>query len=174
MTFDIQGGGTDLIFPHHQFGASEGEVATGSAPYAKAYVHAGMVCLDGEKMSKSKGNLIFVSALRNDGVDPMALRLALLAHHYRSDWEWTDAAIGESVERLAHWRAAVSRPDGHDAAPVLAALRERLSDDLDCPSALAAVDAWADAQLADGSGGSDAGAPGVISRAVDALLGVAL
>jgi L-cysteine:1D-myo-inositol 2-amino-2-deoxy-alpha-D-glucopyranoside ligase len=174
MGFDIQGGGTDLIFPHHEFGASEGQVATGSAPYAKAYVHAGMVGFGGEKMSKSKGNLILVSRLRHDGVDPMALRLALLAHHYRTDWEWTDGAITESVERLGRWRAAVSSPDGHDAAPVLAALRERLSDDLDCPGALAAVDAWADAQLADGSGGSDAGAPGVVSRAVDALLGVAL
>jgi L-cysteine:1D-myo-inositol 2-amino-2-deoxy-alpha-D-glucopyranoside ligase len=174
MGFDIQGGGTDLIFPHHEFGASHGQVATGNAPYAKAYVHAGMVGLGGEKMSKSKGNLVFVSTLRHDGVDPMALRLALLAHHYRSDWEWTDGAITASVERLARWRAAVSRPDGHDAAPVLAALRDRLSDDLDCPGALAAVDEWADAQLADGSGGADAGAPGVVSRAVEALLGVAL
>jgi L-cysteine:1D-myo-inositol 2-amino-2-deoxy-alpha-D-glucopyranoside ligase len=174
MGFDIQGGGTDLIFPHHEFGASHGQVATGNAPYAKAYVHAGMVGLGGEKMSKSKGNLVFVSTLRHDGVDPMALRLALLAHHYRSDWEWTDGAIAASVERLARWRAAVSRPDGHDAAPVLAALRDRLSDDLDCPGALAAVDEWADAQLADGSGGADAGAPGVVSRAVEALLGVAL
>jgi L-cysteine:1D-myo-inositol 2-amino-2-deoxy-alpha-D-glucopyranoside ligase len=174
MGFDIQGGGTDLIFPHHEFGASHGQVATGNAPYAKAYVHAGMVGLGGEKMSKSKGNLVFVSTLRHDGVDPMALRLALLARHYRSDWEWTDGAIAASVERLARWRAAVSRPDGHDAAPVLAALRDRLSDDLDCPGALAAVDEWADAQLADGSGGADAGAPGVVSRAVEALLGVAL
>ena len=174
MGFDIQGGGTDLIFPHHEFSASEGQVATGSAPYAKAYVHAGMVGFGGEKMSKSKGNLIFVSRLRHDGVDPMALRLALLAHHYRTDWEWTDGDIAGSVERLGRWRAAVSRPDGQDAAPVLAALRERLSDDLDCPGALAAVDAWADAQLTDGGRGSDAGAPGVVSRAVDALLGVAL
>ena len=174
MGFDIQGGGTDLIFPHHEFGASQGQVATGDAPYAKAYVHAGMVGLGGEKMSKSKGNLVFVSTLRHDGVDPMALRLALLAHHYRSDWEWTDGAIAASVERLARWRAAVSRPDGHDAAPVLAALRDRLSDDLDCPGALAAVDEWADAQLADGSRGADAGAPGVVSRGVEALLGVAL
>ncbi len=174
MGFDIQGGGTDLIFPHHEFSASEGQVATGNAPYAKAYVHAGMVGFGGEKMSKSKGNLVLVSALRNDGVDPMALRLALLAHHYRSDWEWTDGALAASVERLARWRAAVSRPDGHDAVPVLAALRDRLSDDLDCPGALAAVDEWANAQLADGSRGADAGAPGVVSRAVDALLGVAL
>jgi L-cysteine:1D-myo-inositol 2-amino-2-deoxy-alpha-D-glucopyranoside ligase len=171
--FDVQGGGTDLVFPHHEMCASEAQVLTGT-PYAQAYVHAGMVAYNGEKMSKSKGNLVLVSALRNDGVDPMALRLALLAHHYRSDWEWTDGALAASVERLARWRAAVSRPDGHDAAPVLAALRDRLSDDLDCPGALAAVDEWANAQLADGSRGADAGAPGVVSRAVDALLGVAL
>jgi L-cysteine:1D-myo-inositol 2-amino-2-deoxy-alpha-D-glucopyranoside ligase len=174
MGFDIQGGGTDLIFPHHEFGASHGQVATGDAPFAKAYVHTGMVGFGGEKMSKSKGNLVLVSTLRHDGVDPMALRLALLAHHYRSDWEWTDGAIAASVERLARWRAAVSRPDGRDAAPVLAALRDRLSDDLDCPGALAAVDEWAGAQLADGSGGTDASAPGLVSRGVEALLGVAL
>ena len=104
----------------------------------------------------------------------MALRLALLAHHYRSDWDWTDGAIATSVERLGRWRAAVSRPDGPDAAPVLAALRDRLSDDLDCPGALAAVDEWASAQLAEESRGTDASAPGVVSRGVEALLGVAL
>ena len=87
---DVQGGGSDLVFPHHEMGASEAHVATGSWPYARAYVHAGMVGLDGEKMSKSKGNLVFVSRLRADGRDPAAIRLALLAHHYRSDWERPD------------------------------------------------------------------------------------
>jgi L-cysteine:1D-myo-inositol 2-amino-2-deoxy-alpha-D-glucopyranoside ligase len=172
MGFDVQGGGSDLSFPHHEMGASHAQVLTGEYPYAKAYVHAGMVALDGEKMSKSKGNLVFVSTLRRDGVDPAAIRLALLAHHYRADWEWTDEVLSEAVARLDRWRAAVSRPDGPSAEAVLAEVRECLADDLDAPRALAAVDSWAAAQAAEG--GTEPGAPGLVSRTVDALLGVAL
>ncbi|SCD68532.1 L-cysteine:1D-myo-inositol 2-amino-2-deoxy-alpha-D-glucopyranoside ligase [Streptomyces sp. DvalAA-14] len=172
MGFDVQGGGSDLAFPHHEMGASHAQVLTGEYPYAQAYVHAGMVALNGEKMSKSKGNLVFVSALRRAGVDPAAIRLALLDHHYRADWEWTDAVLDEAVQRLARWRAAVSRPDGPPADALVEEIREALADDLDAPRALAAVDRWAVAQQADG--GTDTGAPGLASRAVDALLGVAL
>lgn len=172
MSFDIQGGGSDLAFPHHEMGAAHAQVATGVHPYAEAYVHAGMVALHGEKMSKSKGNLVFVSRLRTEGVDPAAIRLALLAHHYRSDWEWTDAVLEEAVTRLGRWRTAVSRPDGPPAEELLAEVREALSDDLDAPRALAAVDRWAELQRAEG--GEDTGAPGLVSRTVDALLGVAL
>jgi L-cysteine:1D-myo-inositol 2-amino-2-deoxy-alpha-D-glucopyranoside ligase len=172
MSFDVQGGGSDLAFPHHEMGASHAQVLTGEYPFAKAYVHAGMVALDGQKMSKSKGNLVFVSTLRRDGVDPAAIRLALLAHHYRSDWEWTDAALDEAVERLSRWRAAVSRPDGPPAEALLEEIRDALADDLDAPTALAAVDRWAAVQRAEG--GTEEGAPGLVSRAVDALLGVAL
>ncbi|MBO3676968.1 cysteine--1-D-myo-inosityl 2-amino-2-deoxy-alpha-D-glucopyranoside ligase [Streptomyces sp. NEAU-YJ-81] len=172
MGFDVQGGGSDLAFPHHEMGASHAQVLTGERPFAKTYVHAGMVALDGEKMSKSKGNLVFVSALRRDGVDPAAIRLALLAHHYRSDWEWTDGVLREAEERLGRWRAAVSRPDGPSAAALVEEVREALANDLDSPAALAAVDRWAAAQTA--TGGTDEGAPGLVSRTVDALLGVAL
>ena len=172
MEFDIQGGGSDLAFPHHEMGASHAQVLTKSHPFARAYVHAGMVGLHGEKMSKSRGNLVFVSQLRRDGVDPAAIRLALLAHHYRSDWEWTDSDLLRAQDRLARWRAAVSRPDGPDAAATLAEVREALADDLNSPRALAVIDAWAAKQEA--AGGDDTGAPGVVSRTVDALLGVAL
>lgn len=172
MGFDVQGGGSDLAFPHHEMGASHAQVLTGEFPMAKAYVHAGMVGLDGEKMSKSRGNLVFVSALRREGVDPAAIRLALLAHHYRSDWEWTDQVLADAVARLGRWRAAVSRPDGPSAVTLVEEMREALANDLDAPAALAAVDRWAALQR--DRGGSDEGAPGVVSRAVDALLGVAL
>ena len=172
MGFDVQGGGSDLAFPHHEMGASHAQVLTGEFPFAKAYVHAGMVALDGEKMSKSKGNLVFVSALRRAGVDPAAIRLALLAHHYRADWEWTDAVLAEAEERLARWRAAVSRPDGTPAEGVLDEVRAALADDLDAPRALRAIDAWAEAQAA--GGGTDPAAPGLVSRLADALLGVAV
>ncbi|MER7763214.1 cysteine--1-D-myo-inosityl 2-amino-2-deoxy-alpha-D-glucopyranoside ligase [Streptomyces sp. NPDC097619] len=172
MGFDIQGGGSDLAFPHHEMGASHAQVLTGEFPMAKAYVHAGMVALDGEKMSKSKGNLVFVSALRRAGTDPAAIRLALLSHHYRSDWEWTDAVLQEAEARLARWRAAVSRPDGPSADALVEEVRAALSEDLDAPAALAAVDRWA--ALQDTAGGTDEAAPGLVSRTVDALLGVAL
>lgn len=172
MGFDVQGGGSDLAFPHHEMGASHAQALTGEHPFAQTYVHAGMVGLDGEKMSKSKGNLVFVSQLRREGVDPAAIRLVLLSRHYREDWEYSGAVLDEAVARLARWRAAVSRPDGPPAEGTVEELRAALAADLNAPAALAAVDAWAAEQ--ESRGGTDTGAPGTVSRAVDALLGVAL
>ncbi|MCW2614602.1 MAG: cysteine--D-myo-inosityl 2-amino-2-deoxy-alpha-D-glucopyranoside ligase, partial [Frankiales bacterium] len=116
MPFDVQGGGSDLLFPHHEMSAAHGEVAAGGWPFARTYVHAGMVGLEGEKMSKSRGNLVFVSRLRAAGVDPGAVRLALLSAHYRTDREWTDATLAAAQERLAAWRAGASRPSGPSGA----------------------------------------------------------
>jgi L-cysteine:1D-myo-inositol 2-amino-2-deoxy-alpha-D-glucopyranoside ligase len=168
----VQGGGNDLLFPHHECSAAHAEALTGKAPFASHYVHAGMIGLNGEKMSKSKGNLVFVSRLRADGVDSMALRLALLGDHYRTDRQWTDDVLKTGVMRLARWREAVAAPTGPSGAALLATLRERLADDLDAPGALAAVDAWADAAV--GGDGDDPQAPALVSTAVDALLGVKL
>ena len=164
--FDVQGGGSDLVFPHHEMSASEATVATGE-PFARAYVHAGMVALHGEKMSKSKGNLELVSRLRESGRDPMAVRLALLAHHYRDDWEWTDDQIDAAEERLARWRDAVARSSTPPATPLIRELRSAMADDLDGPAALAAVDAWASSEGKDEDGAA-------VAEAVDALLGVHL
>jgi L-cysteine:1D-myo-inositol 2-amino-2-deoxy-alpha-D-glucopyranoside ligase len=169
--FDVQGGGNDLVFPHHEMSASEAHVATGRWPFAQAYVHAGMVGLRGEKMSKSLGNLVFVSTLRADGVEPAAVRLALLADHYRSDRDWTSTALGEAEDRLASWRHAAALDAGPDAAPVLASVRSHLADDLDTPGALAAVDRWAERALAGER--SDSDAPALVAATLDALLGVA-
>ncbi|WP_326639154.1 cysteine--1-D-myo-inosityl 2-amino-2-deoxy-alpha-D-glucopyranoside ligase [Streptosporangium sp. NBC_01755] len=169
--FDVAGGGSDLIFPHHECGAHEGHVACGEWPFARAYVHAGMVALEGEKMSKSKGNLVFVSRLRGE-TDPMAIRLALLAHHYRSDWEWTSGQLASAEVRLARWRSAVGLQTGPDAGVVLDRVRARMADDLDAPGALAVIDDWAERALSEG--GSDPGAPVLVGRIADALLGVAL
>jgi L-cysteine:1D-myo-inositol 2-amino-2-deoxy-alpha-D-glucopyranoside ligase len=131
-----------------------------------------MIGLDGEKMSKSRGNLVFVSRQRGDGVDPMAVRLGLLAGHYRSDREWTDDVLKTGQERLARWRAAAAAPAGPSGEGLLAAVRESLADDLDTPATLAVVDAWADAALT--GAGDDETAPALMSRTVDALLGVRL
>nr|BFE80119.1 hypothetical protein GCM10020093_027200 [Planobispora longispora] len=109
-----------------------GHVATGEWPFAKAYVHAGMVALDGEKMSKSKGNLVFVSRLRQEA-DPMAIRLALLARHYRADWEWAPGQLASAEVRLARWRSATGLETGPGAEAVLREVRARMSDDLDAP-----------------------------------------
>jgi L-cysteine:1D-myo-inositol 2-amino-2-deoxy-alpha-D-glucopyranoside ligase len=169
--FDVQAGGSDLIFPHHEMCAAQGRVAT-DQPFAHAYLHSGMVGLDGEKMSKSKGNLVFVSALRQSGVDPMAIRLALLDHHYREDWDWNDEELVAAQSRLSRWREAVRLDAGLNADGVLAQVRAALAHDLDAPAALAAVDAWAGASVAIDS--DDAEAPVLITRACDALLGVTL
>ncbi|GLY67700.1 cysteine--1-D-myo-inosityl 2-amino-2-deoxy-alpha-D-glucopyranoside ligase [Amycolatopsis taiwanensis] len=172
MEFDVQGGGSDLIFPHHEFSAAHAEAVTGLHPFARHYVHAGMIGLDGEKMSKSRGNLVFVSRLRADGVDPGAIRLALFAGHYRSDRAWTAEALTAAQARLSRWREAVALPAGPGAESTLARLRDHLTDDLDTPGALAALDAWA-AEALRGEG-ADANAPELVRAAVDALLGVAL
>jgi L-cysteine:1D-myo-inositol 2-amino-2-deoxy-alpha-D-glucopyranoside ligase len=170
--FDVQGGGSDLVFPHHEFSAAHAEALTGRHPFARHYAHAGMIGLDGEKMSKSRGNLVFVSRLRADNVDPGAIRLALFAGHYRQDRAWTDGLLTEAQARLARWREAVALSSAQDATDTVARLRDHLSDDLDTPKALAALDAWAEQALT--HGGSDAAAPGLIRTAVDALLGIEL
>ena len=170
MPFDVQGGGSDLSFPHHEMGASEAHVVQEDWPYAQHYVHAGMVGLDGAKMSKSKGNLVFVSRLRDDGRDPMALRLALLAHHYREDWEWHEADLVAAEARLHHWRMAMTSPKGPEGEQVLTEVRQRLADDLDAPGAIASIDAWAEAAVQ--GEGDDDGSPSLVAEIADALLGV--
>ena len=169
---DLNGGGSDLIFPHHECGAAHAEAFTGVHPFAKHYTHAGMIGLDGEKMSKSRGNLVFVSKLRAEQVDPNAIRVALLSGHYRTDRAWTDALLVEAQGRLARWREAVALGSGPSAEDLVARLRTHLADDLDTPAAIAAVDAWAGEALE--RRGTDTAAPSLVRGALDALLGVAL
>ncbi|MGN6780279.1 MAG: class I tRNA ligase family protein, partial [Marmoricola sp.] len=168
---DVQGGGSDLVFPHHEMSAAEAQVAD-EQPFARAYVHAGMVGLDGEKMSKSRGNLVLVSTLRAEGVDPMAIRLALLSHHYRSDWEWTAAGLTEAEGRLVTWRKAVDGDAGAPSGPVVQAVLGALADDLDAPAALRAVEDWTHATLAGDA--SEPGAPARVRALLDAALGFAV
>jgi L-cysteine:1D-myo-inositol 2-amino-2-deoxy-alpha-D-glucopyranoside ligase len=201
VTFDVQAGGSDLVFPHHELSASHARVACGSQSpgdhvFARLYAHAGLVAYQGAKMSKSLGNLVFVSRLRESGVDPMVIRLTLLAHHYRSDWEWTDAVLADAHARLSRWRIATSpaspaetpaaqpaaatsatataSPDIPAAAAVLQQVRERLADDLDAPGALAAIDAWADAVLSAPPGSVTPEDADLIRATADSLLGIAL
>jgi L-cysteine:1D-myo-inositol 2-amino-2-deoxy-alpha-D-glucopyranoside ligase len=186
--FDVQAGGSDLVFPHHELSASHARVAFAPAEgvFARVYAHAGMVSYQGHKMSKSLGNLVFVNRLLADGVDPMAIRMALLAHHYRSDWEWTEAMLAEADARLTRWRAALAHTEaavsaGPDDAPsaaaaeTLAGVRARMRDDLDAPGALGIVDRWADRLLADAPTRitpADVSGARLVRDAADALLGI--
>jgi len=137
----VQGGGADLLFPHHEFSAAHATALTGE-PFARIYSHAGMIAYEGEKMSKSLGNLVLVSRLIEGGADPRAIRLALLGHHYRHDWEWTDDALVAAGNRLALWRAWAEReqPGAQATDFLITALRVALSNDLDTVAALDAVD----------------------------------
>lgn len=172
-TMDVKAGGRDLAFPHHEMSAAQARVISG-APFARVFAHAGLIGLEGEKMSKSRGNLVFVSALRNEGVDPMVIRLALMSGHYREDRDWTPALLAHASLRLDRWRAAISLPEAPDALSTIESMRAALADDLDAPRAIEAVDRWVEQALSQGRQVRGIGNPGLISRAVDALLGVAL
>ncbi|MHA0287783.1 cysteine--1-D-myo-inosityl 2-amino-2-deoxy-alpha-D-glucopyranoside ligase [Mycobacterium sp. C3-094] len=169
---DIQGGGSDLIFPHHEFSAAHAECVTDERRFARHYVHAGMIGWDGHKMSKSRGNLVLVSQLRRDGVEPAAIRLGLFAGHYREDRYWSPAVLQEAQQRLHRWRSATALAGAPDAADVVARVRQYLADDLDTPKALAALDGWATDALS--YGGHDAAAGSTVATAIDALLGIEL
>jgi L-cysteine:1D-myo-inositol 2-amino-2-deoxy-alpha-D-glucopyranoside ligase len=166
---DIQGGGSDLIFPHHEMCAAQAQVLTGKE-LAATYVHAAMIGLDGEKMSKSKGNLVFVSKLIKSGTDPMVIRFALMSQHYRLDRMWTDELLEDATKRLANIRKALSAPSVAPTKPVIEKIILALSGDLNTPMALAELDKWALDSLNEVSGGEAK----ELSTALDALLGLAL
>jgi len=169
--FTVQGGGSDLIFPHHEYTAAHATALSGT-PLAHAYCHAGLVSYQGHKMSKSRGNLVFVSRLLDGtqsiaAADPSAIRLGLLAHHYRSEWEWQDSDLDTATRRLEAWREGLRRSneDPASSAWVLQQLRAALANDLDTPVMLATLDAALDRGVDD---------PGLVATAVPALLGVEL
>jgi len=167
LPISVQGGGSDLVFPHHEMSAGHA-AALAHQPLAQAFVHTGMIAYQGEKISKSLGNLVTVRGLLDDGADPRAIRLALLSHKYSDDWEWFDTELTSATTRLATWDAWASGSDaGHadDAAEVIARVRARVADDLDTPGAVAAVDT--------AIAGGTAVTPDLVDL-VDALLGIRL
>jgi L-cysteine:1D-myo-inositol 2-amino-2-deoxy-alpha-D-glucopyranoside ligase len=136
-TIDLHGGGADLIFPHHECERAQSEAATGE-PFVRHWMHVGLVWMDGNKMSKSLGNLVFIDKLRTQ-YDPRAIRIGILDHPYRHDWHWETDLMPNSAERLDRWNKGADGEGGH----VLEAVRQALDNDLDCPTALAAIDAGA-------------------------------
>ena len=152
-TLDLHGGGTDLIFPHHECEVAQSESVTG-ARFCNHWMHSAMVSYEGEKMSKSLGTRVFVSDLLTVA-DPRAIRLALMRHHYRAGFEWYDTDLDEGTALLRRLHAAVGAGTGPDPRPFADRVRRALDDDLDAPRALEALDDLASAIL---SGGADPGA----------------
>ena len=165
---DIQGGGSDLIFPHHFMSAIQVKAITGQQ-FARGYVHTGMIGLDGEKMSKSKGNLVFVSKLLTEGVDPVVIRFALLRDHYSQDRMWSDAKLTQSQVDVARIRGALSRNEVAPTAQVVSKIITALSENLNTPVAINSLLAWVEETESGLTGGST----GELARALDSALGLA-
>ena len=168
-SIDIQGGGSDLIFPHHEMSAAQGQILQGR-PFASHYVHAGMIGLDGVKMSKSLGNLVFVSKLVAAGREPMAIRWALMESHFSTDRSWSEELLLEAEAWLVRLRRALSMMETAPTDPVISAVIKAQSNNLDTPAALAAIKRWIELS----ESGSNGGAPGELSRALDTLLGLSI
>ena len=165
----LQGGGSDLIFPHHFMSAQIVKAALGR-DFAESYIHAGMIGLDGEKMSKSKGNLIFVSKLIQEGVDPMVIRWALLSGHYQQDREWSTQLLQRAKDEVVLVRSALSRSETADASSLVSNLIKDLSDNLNTPKALSEIVDWS----LESNKIATSNHSGLVSRAIDSLLGLAL
>ena len=168
-SIDIQGGGSDLIFPHHEMSAGQAKILQGRE-FASHYVHTGMIGLDGVKMSKSLGNLVFVSKLVSAGVDPMAIRWALMESHFSTDRSWSDQLLSQSEEWVVRFRRALSMMEVAPTAPVIEEIIAAQSNNLDTQKSLASIKSWIESSENSSSGGS----AGELSRAVDSLLGLAL
>jgi L-cysteine:1D-myo-inositol 2-amino-2-deoxy-alpha-D-glucopyranoside ligase len=147
-TIDLHGGGSDLIFPHHECERAQSEAATGQ-PFVKHWMHVAMVSMDGHKMSKSRGNLVFVDKLRTQH-DPMAIRLGLIEHHYRTEWEWDDGLTARNEARLLKWKSVAQVGSSQGDIGLLADVRSALDNDLDTPTAVALIDAAASKGVAVG------------------------
>lgn len=171
--FAIQGGGSDLIFPHHEFSAAHAEAAHGVSRMAGHYVHTGMLGLEGTKMSKSLGNLVFVHKLLAEGISPAAIRLGLFASHYRADRDWSGAVVEQATEQVSTWGRALGQGGSmDDARQLVQQLRATLANDLNTPDALAAVDQWAHNTLAGTASEQEAGE--LVRTALHSLLGVVI
>lgn len=165
----LQGGGSDLIFPHHFMSAQIVKAALGR-DFAESYIHAGMIGLDGEKMSKSKGNLIFVSKLIQEGVDPMVIRWALLSGHYQQDREWSTQLLERAKDEVVLVRSALSRSETADASSLVNNLIIDVADNLNTPKALSKIVDWS----LESNKIATSNHSGLVSRVIDSLLGLAL
>ena len=165
----LQAGGSDLIFPHHYMTALQAKALTG-VEFASCYSHSGMIGLDGEKMSKSKGNLVFVSKLRQEGVSPALIRIALFANRYSTDRMWSRELVDEANKLLTRLLSALSRQEVAPTFEVVQEIVNAISDDLNTPKVFDLLNTWS-LKTEEGQVG---GSPGEISRALDTYLGITL
>jgi L-cysteine:1D-myo-inositol 2-amino-2-deoxy-alpha-D-glucopyranoside ligase len=169
FAIDIQGGGSDLIFPHHEMSASQSKAMRGQK-FARSYIHTGMIGLDGEKMSKSLGNLVFVSRLIQSGINPASIRWALMGHRYSSDLMWSDALIQKAEQEIARLQLNLAKVDVAPTDSVIHSVISALAHNLNTPAALNHLRLWMD-ETENGVSGGEAGE---LSRALDTLLGISL
>jgi L-cysteine:1D-myo-inositol 2-amino-2-deoxy-alpha-D-glucopyranoside ligase len=169
QSIDIQGGGSDLVFPHHEMSASQCVLIT-NKEFASHYVHAGMIGLDGEKMSKSLGNLVFVSTLISQGVEPAAIRWALFSSHFTQDRMWSHQALEDASRWIVRLRSALSRVDVAPTTPIIDGIIQALAENLDTSMALKLIQSW----IVETENGGTGGEAGELSRALDTILGLAL
>jgi L-cysteine:1D-myo-inositol 2-amino-2-deoxy-alpha-D-glucopyranoside ligase len=169
FSIDIQGGGSDLIFPHHEMSAAQSVAMTGQK-FSRTYIHAGMVGLNGQKMSKSLGNLVFVSRLIAEGIEPVAIRWALMAHKYHDDLMWASELIETAMTEIERLRSNLSRVDVAPTSELIQSICESLSQNLDTPKVLQLIRSW----MSETEKGAVGGEAGELSRALDTLLGLAL
>lgn len=168
-SIDFQGGGSDLIFPHHEMSAAQSRAINGKK-FAQYFVHGGMVGLDGEKMSKSKGNLVFVSRLIASGVEPSAIRWALMGRHFSDDLMWSEEILETAIAEIDRLRIAISRIEVAPTDPLIEMILTELSENLDTVAVKTAIRSW----MSETESGTTGGSPGELSRALDTLLGLAL
>ena len=169
FSIDIQGGGSDLIFPHHEMSAAQSR-SINNKKFAKSYVHAGMIGLDGEKMSKSLGNLVFVSKLIASGVNPAAIRWALMGHHYANDLMWSQSLIEKASIEIERLQLNLARMEVAPTDSVIQGIIEALSHNLDTPRVISLITEWMNST----ESGKSGGVAGELSRALDTLLGITL
>ena len=165
----IQGGGSDLIFPHHYMSEQIVRAAYGRG-FANNYVHSAMIHLDGEKMSKSKGNLVFVSKLLNQGIDPMVIRWALLSGHYQQDRSWSDELLQKATSEVSLLRSALAQSEVAETKELIQSIISDLANNLDTQAALNRLIAWAKSSQSS----PKVNESGLVSRGIDSLLGLAL
>ena len=165
----IQGGGSDLIFPHHYMSEQIVRAAYGRG-FANNYVHSAMIHLDGEKMSKSKGNLVFVSKLLSRGIDPMVIRWALLSGHYQQDRSWSDELLQKSTSEVSLLRSALAQSEVAETKELIQSIISDLANNLDTPASLNRLIAWAKSSQSS----PKVNESGLVSRGIDSLLGLAL
>ena len=168
---DLQGGGNDLLFPHHFMSAQLIKAATGR-DFAKFYIHTGLVGYEGEKMSKSKGNLEFVSRLIKQGVDPVVIRWALIRNHYQSYREWNVGLLQNSVSEVDLIRKALAKPEVSPVDELIEEIISALSNNLQTQVVTDLIIAWARNSLAGDDATSFKNDSGKLSRALDSLLGL--